>query len=120
MPTYVHFDNFPARSHTELYEQGYHVHLTNRSIGGAIAQQQNGSAIMLEHRFYGLSNPYPDLTVKSLKFHTLQQAIDDMVYFAQKVKLPQPDGDKVTPDKAPWVLVGGSYSGALTSWIMVK
>jgi len=25
--------------------------------------------------------------------------------------LPQPDGDKVTPDKAPWILVGGSYSG---------
>jgi hypothetical protein len=27
-----------------------------------------------------------------------------------------PGGDKVTPDVTPWVLVGGSYSGALTSW----
>lgn len=75
------------------------------------AQQQNGTTIVLEHRFYGFSNPRPDLTVESLKLHTLQQAIDDLVYFAQTVNLPQPGGDQLTPDKAPWVLIGGSYSG---------
>ncbi|PPQ79519.1 hypothetical protein CVT25_003401 [Psilocybe cyanescens] len=90
------------------------------TINGLIAQQQNGSAIVLEHRFYGLSNPYPDLTVKSLKVHTIQQAIDDLEYFAKNVNLPMPGGDSVTPDKAPWVLIGGSYSGALTSWTMVN
>ena len=67
---------------------------------------------MLEHRFYGLSNPTDNLTSENLKLHTIQQAIDDLEYFAKNVVLPQPDGDKVTPDKAPWVLVGGSYSGA--------
>ncbi|KAF8969331.1 serine carboxypeptidase S28-domain-containing protein [Flammula alnicola] len=56
------------------------------------------STIVLEHRFYGLSNPYPDLSVKSLK----------------NVNLPMPGGDSVTPDKAPWVLIGGSYSGTQT------
>lgn len=75
------------------------------------AQQQNGSAIVLEHRFYGQSNPINDLTSESLKLHTLQQAIDDLEYFAKNVVLAQPNGDQVTPDKAPWVLVGGSYSG---------
>lgn len=30
-----------------------------------------------------------------------------------------PGGDAVGPEEAPWVLVGGSYSGALTSWTMV-
>lgn len=102
------------------------------------AQQQNGSTIVLEHRFYGLSNPYPNLSVSSLKFHTIQQAVDDLVYFAQNVNLPMPGGDSVAPNEAPWVLVGGSYSGkvlflhgalfffdrsyagALTSWTMVK
>ena len=84
------------------------------------AQQQNGSTIVLEHRFYGLSNPYPDLTVKSLKVHTIQQAIDDLEYFAKNVNLPMPGGDSVTPDKAPWVLVGGSYSGtSLASFLLV-
>ncbi|EJD01632.1 uncharacterized protein FOMMEDRAFT_111593 [Fomitiporia mediterranea MF3/22] len=98
----------------------YTGYLTNRTINGLIAQQQNGSTIVLEHRYYGLSNPFDDLSVASLKYHTIQQAIDDLVYFAQNVKLPMPGGDKVTPDKAPWVLIGGSYSGALTGWTMVN
>ena len=46
---------------------------------------------MLEHRYYGLSNPYDDLSVASLKFHTIQQAVDDLEYFAKNVVLPQPD-----------------------------
>ena len=99
---------------------GYTGYLTNRTINGQIAQQENGATIVLEHRFYGLSNPYPDLTVKSLRLHTIQQAIDDLEYFAKNVKLAMPGGDAVAPGKAPWVLVGGSYSGALTSWTMVK
>ncbi|KAG6832185.1 hypothetical protein H0H92_004917 [Tricholoma furcatifolium] len=103
----------------EFYEPGYSGYLTNQTINGLIAQQQNGSTIVLEHRFYGLSNPYPDLTVKSFRVHTIQQAIEDLAYFANNVVLPMPGGNQVTPDKAPWILIGGSYSGALTSWTMV-
>ena len=75
---------------------------------------------MLEHRYYGLSNPFDDLSDSSLRFHTIQQAVDDLEYFAKNVVLPQPDGSDVAPGKAPWVLIGGSYSGALTSFTMVK
>ncbi|KIL68178.1 hypothetical protein M378DRAFT_158717 [Amanita muscaria Koide BX008] len=117
----------------EFYEQGgpiilmtpgeanaspYYTYLTNKTINGLIAQQQNGSTIVLEHRFFGLSNPKPDLTVESLKFLNLQQSVDDLAYFANNVHLPMPNGDKLSPAHAPWVLVGGSYSGALTSWTM--
>ncbi|KAF8180113.1 serine carboxypeptidase S28-domain-containing protein [Pholiota molesta] len=104
----------------ETNADGFSGYLTNRTINGQIAQQQNGSTIVLEHRFYGLSNPLPDLSVKSLKLHTIQQAIDDLEYFANNVNLPMPGGDSVGPDKAPWILVGGSYAGALTSWTMVN
>lgn len=52
--------------------------------------------------------------------HTLPQAIDDLVYFANNVDLPMPGGDAVKPGQAPWVLIGGSYSGALTSFTVVK
>ncbi|KAG6896631.1 hypothetical protein C0992_007037 [Termitomyces sp. T32_za158] len=99
---------------------GYYGYLTNRTINGLIAQQQNASTVVLEHRFYGLSNPKPDLSVESLRLHTIQQAAEDLAYFAKTVKLPMPGGDQVTPDKAPWILIGGSYSGALTSWTMVR
>lgn len=105
----------------EANAQPYSGYLTNRTITGTTAQKNNGSVVILEHRFYGLSNPAPDLSGKSLQgLHTIQQAIDDLEYFAFNVKLPQPDGDNLTPDKAPWILAGGSYSGALTSWTMVN
>lgn len=79
------------------------------------AQQQNGSTVILEHRFYGLSNPKPDLTVESLQYHTIQQAIEDLVYFANNANLPMPGGDRLSPSYAPWVLVGGSYAGKFAS-----
>ncbi|KAJ8495908.1 hypothetical protein ONZ45_g12655 [Pleurotus djamor] len=104
----------------EANAQPYSGYLTNVTINGLIAQQQSGAAIVLEHRFYGLSNPRPDLTDESLKLHTIQQAIDDLEYFAKNVNLPMPNGDSLAPGKAPWVLIGGSYSGALTSWTMVN
>ena len=85
----------------------------------SIAQQQNGTTIVLEHRFYGLSNPLPDLSVKSLRLYTIQQAIDDLEYFAKNVNLPMPGGDSVTPDNAPWVLIGGSYAGAQFSYFVL-
>lgn len=68
---------------------------------------------MIEHRFYGFSNPYPDLSVASFKYHTIDQAVNDLVYFAGTVSLPFDGGDKVSPPYAPWVLVGGSYSGTI-------
>ncbi|KAI0058076.1 peptidase S28 [Artomyces pyxidatus] len=108
--------NTPGEENAEDYT-GY---LTNETIVGQIAQQQHGASIVIEHRYYGDSNPYSDLSVASLKYHTIPQAIDDLVYFAQTAKLPMPGGDAVQPGKAPWILVGGSYSGALTAFTMVN
>jgi hypothetical protein len=99
---------------------GYGIYITNDSINGLIAQQQNGAAILIEHRFFGYSNPYDNLTSQSLTLLTIQQAIDDLVYFATTADLPMSGGDAVKPGQAPWILVGGSYSGALTSYTMVK
>ena len=82
----------------------------------------NGAVITIEHRFFGESNPYPDLLPEHLTVHTISQAIEDLVYFAQNVKLAFPGGDTdaIRPHKTPWVLVGGSYPGALVSWTMLK
>ncbi|KAI0065742.1 peptidase S28 [Artomyces pyxidatus] len=108
--------NTPGEENAEDYI-GY---VTNDTIVGQIAQQENGASIVIEHRFFGLSNPYSNLTVASLKYFTIQQSIDDLVHFAQTAKLPMPGGDAVQPGKAPWILVGGSYSGALTAFTMAN
>ncbi|KIK95608.1 hypothetical protein PAXRUDRAFT_140281 [Paxillus rubicundulus Ve08.2h10] len=104
----------------EADADGYQGYLTNDTITGMIAQQQHGAAVLIEHRFFGYSNPYENLTSQSLELLTIQQAIDDLVYFVETADLPMPGGDNVKPDTTPWILVGGSYSGALTSWTMVN
>jgi len=102
----------------EIAFDNYTGYLTNKTVVGTLAQAANGASVVLEHRFYGLSNPGPDLSATSLALHTLDQAVADLVYFAQNAKLPMPGGDQVKPTQAPWILMGGSYSGALTAWTM--
>lgn len=104
----------------ETDADGLEIFLTNQTIVGQIAQQQNGATVMLEHRFYGFSNPYQNLSVASLQVHTIPQAIDDLAYFANNVQLPMPGGDQLSPANAPWILVGGSYAGALTSYTLLN
>ena len=100
---------------------GFTGYLTDSTINGQIAAQEKAATIVLEHRFYGQSTPYGNLEEDSLKYHTIQQAIDDLEYFANNVVLPFSGGDSVKPmTQAPWILVGGSYSGALVAWTMEK
>ncbi|KAI0666133.1 peptidase S28 [Trametes maxima] len=103
----------------EADASGFTGYLDNQTITGVMADKFNGAVVVYEHRFFGESNPYPDLSVKSFRVHTLQQSLDDLEYFAKNVKLPMPGGDQVAaPGKAPWIHVGGSYPGALTSFVM--
>ncbi|KAG9096169.1 hypothetical protein FRC07_010976 [Ceratobasidium sp. 392] len=108
--------NTPGESNME----GYSGYLTNRTLPGQIAQTTNGAVVFLEHRYFGQSNPYPNLNDTSLKYLSVDQAIEGeyLDYFANHVHLPMPGGDQVPASKAPWILIGGSYPGALTSWTM--
>lgn len=103
----------------EVNAENLNGYLTNSTLTGVIAEKYGGTPIVLEHRFFGLSNPYPNLNEESLKYLTVQQAIEDNVYFAKNVVLPQDNATELGPDKVPWILVGGSYPGALVSWTMV-
>ncbi|KAL8289556.1 hypothetical protein RB601_005461 [Gaeumannomyces tritici] len=101
----------------ESTAEPYLAYLTNRSMVGMIAQAVGGATIMLEHRYWGESSPFSDLTVHNLQYHTLNNAIADHTYFARNVKLPFDPEGKSAPSKAPWVMTGGSYAGALSAWI---
>ena len=77
-----------------------------------------GASIVLEHRYFGKSCPYQyqDLSEKHLKHLTIQQAIDDLAYFAKNVELnlgaPGSSKSSSHPDNTPWVIVGNGYAGA--------
>ncbi|TVY33265.1 putative extracellular serine carboxypeptidase [Lachnellula subtilissima] len=100
----------------EISAAGYGSYLTNITITGLYAQEIKGAVVMVEHRFWGSSSPYAELTAETLQLLTLDQAIADFVYFAKTVALPFDANHSSNADKAPWVFSGGSYSGALSAW----
>lgn len=64
-----------------------------------------------------MSSPTDDLSAANLQPLTLYNAIQDLTYFANNVDLPWATKDHPGNAKdVPWVLLGGSYSGALTAW----
>jgi hypothetical protein len=72
--------------------ESYTGYVTNRTLPGQVAQAGNGAVgklhhswlfhvltsfqVYLEHRCFGQSNPYPDLTDSTLKYLTVDQAIE--------------------------------------------
>lgn len=90
---------------------------TNMTGDGYFAQQVKGAAIVIEHRYYGESSPYEEMTSKTLQYLTLDQSLQDLIYFANNVKLPFDKNGATHPDKSPWIYSGGSYPGALATWL---
>lgn len=90
---------------------------TNLTLEGVFGQTNKGAVILLEHRYWGESSPYENLTTTNLQYLTLDNAIQDLIYFANNVELEFADKNATHPSEAPWVLSGCSYPGALTAWV---
>jgi hypothetical protein len=97
-----------------------HRYATTNRTTGVIAQEIGAALIILEHRYWGFSSPFQELTTENMQYQTLKNAIADLNHFALTAKLPFDLSGATNADKAPWVLVGGSYSGALTAWTEKK
>ncbi|KAJ5103846.1 hypothetical protein N7532_004375 [Penicillium argentinense] len=91
-------------------------YLTNKTLTGRLALEIKGAVLMLEHRYWGDSSPYDDLTTENLQHLTLENSIADLTYFARNVKLAFDTNNSSNAQNAPWVFSGGSYSGALAAW----
>ncbi|KAJ3492691.1 hypothetical protein NLG97_g5207 [Lecanicillium saksenae] len=93
------------------------VYTTNVTLPGAFAQNVGGATILLEHRYWGYSSPYTNLTTDNLELLNLDQHMQDLIYFANNVQFSFDPTNSSRPTKAPWVLTGCSYSGAVTAWL---
>lgn len=78
---------------------------------GQLAERHRAVVASLEHRFYGNSVPQPvDRALRDeLQFLTVEQALADVHDFVTNVV-------NARWPKAPVVVIGGSYSGALSAW----
>jgi len=84
-----------------------------------MAKKTGALLVALEHRYYGLSQPFGDQSMKTanLRYLTVEQALEDIAYFMQWFK--QNYVFRIF-DSQPWITIGGSYPGALSAWFRNK
>lgn len=90
---------------------------TTKRLPGLLAQEVGGAVVIMEHRYWGESSPFDNLTSANLQYLTLENSLKDNIYFAKHFKPPFDRSGRSSPKKAPWVFSGGSYSGALAGWL---
>lgn len=57
-------------------------------IMAKLARETGGLGVILEHRYYGTSQPFANLSTENLRFLTTAQALADTAYFAQNIIFP--------------------------------
>ncbi|KAG0144050.1 hypothetical protein CROQUDRAFT_660484 [Cronartium quercuum f. sp. fusiforme G11] len=90
----------------------------DHGILAIIAKATNGIGIILEHRYYGRSFPFQDLSVDSLQYLNTRESLDDSAYFAKNLCLPAFEHLNLTAPHTPWIYYGGSYAGAKAAFMM--
>ncbi|XP_063298534.1 putative serine protease K12H4.7 isoform X1 [Pelobates fuscus] len=78
------------------------------------AQKLGAFCLLLEHRFYGESQPTLDMKLENLRFLSSRQALADLAHF--QTVLSQDLG----LSGRKWVVFGGSYPGSLAAWYRMK
>ncbi|MFH4978675.1 hypothetical protein AB6A40_005384 [Gnathostoma spinigerum] len=87
-----------------IYEEKYPVVM--------YAKEVNATLFMLEHRYFGSSQPFKSLTEENLKYLTSRQAVEDVATF-----IPFANKEHKLGEKTKWVVIGGSYAGNLAAWV---
>lgn len=73
------------------------------------AEKIGASVVVIEHRYYGASQPFAQNTAENLRWMTIPQAIDDFAAIVKHIK-------KTKHMTGPWIVSGGSYAGMLASY----
>ncbi|KZV63333.1 peptidase S28 [Peniophora sp. CONT] len=107
------------------YLQEYH----GLSATMQFAKRFGGVAVLWEHRYYGASLPFPvnhNTTADEWQYLTTEQALEDVVYFANHFTLNTSDDGASTggapfhPSRTPWIWLGASYPGVRGALMRVR
>ena len=134
-------DHFKRGENTETFDQKYFVDDTHydgsgpvilyingeaplysapggSSFTGYMAQQMKAMIVAVEHRFYGDSHPFSDMSTSSLRYLNSAQALLDLRKF--RITYDQQLGPRQDGTPHQWVVVGGSYAGSLAAWSRLR
>jgi hypothetical protein len=102
-----------------------------------LAQKYHGIGVIWEHRYFGDSVPFVQdgkaasvsaLTGEQWSYLTFEQALEDVVVFANNFTLPSTAAafsklkspDALHASKTPFIFVGGSYPGVRASALRIR
>uniref|UniRef100_G3UML3 Serine protease 16 n=1 Tax=Loxodonta africana TaxID=9785 RepID=G3UML3_LOXAF len=88
--------------------------VTGNNTWTTYAERLGALCLLLEHRFYGHSQPTGDLSTASLRYLNSRQALADIVNFRTQI------AKTMGLTKNKWVIFGGSYGGSLAVWSRIK
>jgi len=76
-----------------------------------IGAEHGAQLFVLEHRYYGESQPFPNLKTENLVHLNSEQALADLAGFLTA---------QGAGAKKPTIVIGGSYPGALSAWFRTR
>lgn len=116
---YYEIDSFYQPGGPLLLEIGGEVTVDPSSLALsptlAVARRLGGKIVLLEHRYYGSSAPFENITdTEDYKYLSAEQALEDIAHFIEKYKkLAGLSSSKVA-------VFGCSYAGTLATWMRYK
>jgi pimeloyl-ACP methyl ester carboxylesterase len=85
-------------------DQGYYLNDSTLDHAKALGAH----VVYLEHRYYGQSQPFADLSTSHLQFLTLDNVLEDLAFFEKELQQKMHWTGR-------WIAIGGSYSGTLAA-----
>ena len=106
-----------------------------------VAKRYSGLAVLWEHRYYGESLPFPvnvrncypligpnvlkelykaNTTAEEWQYLSTEQALEDVVYFANNLEVDFVEASAIRPSATPWVMIGGSYPGMRSAYLRIR
>jgi pimeloyl-ACP methyl ester carboxylesterase len=117
-----HFDAKDLKAPMFLYICGEYTCQPPEGFGRAfphqLAKEHKGLMLVLEHRYYGKSQPFEDWSVPNLRYLNIENALADIAAF-----LTSMNEDLVMRyggERRKTFVIGGSYPGAVSAWVRYK
>lgn len=91
------------------------LYLNNTGLMHELGPHHNALLVFAEHRYYGLSKPFPPETEhQNMGYLTTEQAMADYASLIWDLK------QKLNDQHTPVIGFGGSYGGMLATWFRLK
>ncbi|RYG51870.1 hypothetical protein EON67_02475, partial [archaeon] len=86
-----------------------------------LAYEHGALVVVVEHRFYGESQPFGNLASENLVYLNSRQALEDLAQISLWLQAQINTNASLPADTFnQWFVIGGSYPGALSAWYRTK